>query len=264
MHRVLALIQLWFIKAIEYRTELVVWMSLTLFNTVIILSIWMSVFRDGSVVNGYHIGQIIQYFLLVTIINGVTASHFENWRSREVREGRIDYYLTKPIGYPLQVLCADIGNRLFYMTLVVPLCLTVYFAYSWWFQLPLLSLTFSSVTFFVLLLIVGYLIEYSFAFLAVLLTFWFEGAEGLEHFKWITITMFSGSMIPLELMPNWLRQTVEMLPLKYIYAVPIELIQQRRTLLLSDILYILFFLAGLWFVQYLLWHMAMRRYTSAG
>ncbi len=264
MRRYFALIQLWFIKALEYRAELVVWAILTLLNTVILLAIWISVFRGQTSVNGYQVGQIMQYFLLVTVINGVTASHFEGWRSQEVREGKIDHYLTKPISYPLQVLLADIGNRLFYLTLILPITFLVYYVFSLSFNLGTVAFTPLVIAQFIFLLGVGYLIEFSCAMIAVLLSFWFEGAEGLEHFKWITISLFSGFMIPLEFMPGWLRSAVDILPLKYMYAIPIQVIQQRVTLRITDFMYIFFFLAVIFFFQRWLWQKATAKYTSSG
>lgn len=264
MRRYTALVSLWFIKALEYRAELVIWAVLTLLNTTILLAIWLSVFRGVSSLQGYQVGQVLQYFLLATVINGITASHFESWRSREVREGKIDHYLTKPIPYPLQVLLADIGNRSFYVLLIVPITLLVYLAFSFHYSLDVLTLSPLILFQCVLLLGVGYLIEFSFAMIAVLLSFWFEGAEGLEHFKWISISLLSGFMIPLEFMPLWMRSLVNLLPLKYMYAVPIQVVQQRTSLGISDLLYIGGFLLLLFALQRWLWHRATLKYTSAG
>lgn len=264
MRRYFGLVQLWFIKALEYRAELITWVSLTLLNTIILLAIWLSVFRDAGTVQGFQVGQILQYFLLVTVINGVTASHFESWRSQEIKEGKIDHYLTKPIPYPLQVLLADIGNRLFYMMLIVPVTLLIYFAFAMRFQLGSLLLDPQTVILFLALLIVGYFIEFSCAMIAVLLAFWFESAEGLEHFKWITISLFSGFMIPVEFMPSWLRAAVELLPLKYMYTVPIQIFQHRYTFQFFDAVYIAGFLSFLFLIQAVLWKRAIAKYTSAG
>lgn len=264
MRRYFALIQLWFIKALEYRAELITWVGLTLLNTIILLAIWLSVFRGAGTVQGFQVGQILQYFLLVTIINGVTASHFESWRVQEIKEGKIDHYLTKPIPYPLQVLLADIGNRLFYILLIVPVTVLIYLAFSTQYQLGRVDMNMQTILLFLLLLAVGYLIEFSCAMTAVLLSFWFESAEGLEHFKWITISLFSGFMIPIEFMPSWLRTIVEALPLKYMYAVPIQIFQNRYSFTVWDLTYIGLFLGLLFAVQATLWRRAIAKYTSAG
>lgn len=264
MQRYTALIKLWFIKALEYRSELIIWAALTLLNTTVLLAIWISVYRGANAINGYSVGQLLQYFLLGTIINGITASHFENWRSQEVREGKIDHYLTKPIPYPLQVLLADIGNRSFYMMLIIPITVAVYIGFAYFYNLGMLTLTPWTILQCILLLGVGYLIEFSFAFIAVLLSFWFQGAEGLEHFKWISISLFSGYMIPIEFMPAWMKSIVNVLPLKYMYAVPIQVVQQRSSLGLNDFLYIAAFLAALIWFQIWLWRKATQRYTSSG
>jgi len=262
--RSLALIKLWFIKALEYRTELLVWIAITLFNTLILISIWLSIFRGSIEIRGLQMTQVIQYFLLATIINSITASHFESWRSREIREGKIDHYLTKPIAYPLQIFFADIGNRLFYMCLIVPLTLLMYLGCMYFFKINLPTVSLGSFFLFLFFLGAGYMIEFSLAMIAVLLSFWFEGAEGLEHFKWITITLLSGYMIPLPLMPSWLQHVVNALPLKYMYAVPIGILQSHQSIQLFDVAYLGGFLMFLYLFQKWLWGKAVKKYSSAG
>lgn len=264
MPRYLIYIQLWFIKALEYRAELSVWVLLTLLNTLVLLAIWISVFTGVDSLRGYQLSQLLQYFVLATIINGVTASHFEHWRAQEIKEGKIDHYLTKPLAYPLQVLLADIGNRLFYMSLIIPTTILIALLVSWGQPLTALDWRPVAVLSFLFLLLVGYLIEFSFALAAVFLTFWFESAEGLEHFKWITITVFSGFMIPVEFMPVWLRQVVEILPFKYMYAVPIQILQQKRSLNGWDLLYLGVLLVVISAGLRWLWQKTVTKYVSSG
>jgi ABC-type uncharacterized transport system permease subunit len=46
-------------------------------------------------------------------------------------------------------------------------------------------------------MIVAHTIQFLIALWIVLLGFWFEGSSGLEHFKWIVLSLFSGAMIPM-------------------------------------------------------------------
>lgn len=252
------------IKQFEYRAELFVWAVLTLFSTIVFLLLWMSVFQGQSSIAGLTVGQIIHYYLLATIINGVTASHFESWRSREIREGKIDHLMTKPMSYPLQVLLADVGNRTTYILIIVPLSLLIYSAYISFYQLESLPLTAFALLQFIGLLIFGYLVEFSFAIFAVFITFWFESGEGLEHFKWIIISLFSGYLIPVEFMPEWLRMVTQALPLKYIYSVPINILQGKQALDLLDLAYIVMTVIVMFLGLRFMWYAAVKKYTSAG
>lgn len=264
IRRWLRIISLWFSKAFEYRAELLIWAFLTIFNTAIYLCIWITLFSGESSVLGYSLGQILHYYIIATIINGVTASHFEGWRGAEIREGKIDHYLTKPIPYPTQVLLADIGNRLTYVTIILPLCILMYAGYHHFFQLDLPSIQPLIFIQFLGLVVFGYLVEFSFAMIAVMITFWFESGEGLEHFKWIIMSIFSGYLIPVEFMPSWLRVAVEALPFKYVYSVPIQILQGKAQLKLFDVFYIFAFMGLLYLVQTIFWRLAVKKYTSAG
>ena len=114
------------------------------------------------------------------------------------------------------------------------------------------------------LIVFGYLVEFSFAMIAVMITFWFESGEGLEHFKWIIMSIFSGYLVPVEFMPGWLRGVVEALPFKYVYSVPIQLLQGKTQLRVLDLAYIFAFLSFIYLFQTMLWRLTVRKYTSAG
>jgi ABC-2 type transport system permease protein len=226
--------------------------------------IWGSIFADAANTRGYTLQLIIQYYLVMMIIDGVISSHFENWRVEEVRNGKIDYYLTRPIPYLLEILLRDIGGKLGYLTFAMPFFLLLFGVVAWLYELPALTANPVAWISFLVLVLGAYLVEFLLALTIVLLGFWFEGAEGLEHFKWIIISLFSGSMLPIVFMPGWMQEVVGWLPFQLMYAKPIGILQNTSWLTGVELSLLggciaLQLLLNLW-----LWQKARYRYASAG
>jgi ABC-2 type transport system permease protein len=231
---------------------------------IVLMLVWISVYGNRTSLKGYDISQILQYFLIATIISGFTSTHFEQWQAKTIRQGKIDYLLTRPFSYPTEVFLSDFGGKLVYACLSFPIFLLIFYLLSFVFPIGNLHLSIFNFLQFALLIVFGYLVEFSFALGAVFLTFWFEGADGLEHFKWITITVFSGAMIPITFMPSWLQRFVQLLPFHYMYAFPIDVIQSRANLSLFDLSYMFIFILCVFAVLKFVWHKAMYRYASGG
>lgn len=260
----LSIIRSAFNTSITYRSEVFLWFFLDLLPVIVIMFVWISVFRNTAEINGYNIQAVLQYYFLVMVINAVSSHHFESHRVQQIREGNIDYYLTRPLGYLAHVGWSALGSKLFYALSSAVLALIMLAVLQFWFPISFPSFTLTSAIQFGLLLLGAYLLEYYFSLLIVLAGFWFENAEGLEHFKWILITLFSGQMIPLAFMPDWLKHLTELLPFKFISALPIGVVQQTIQLSWFDWAYLALTLVGLTALTNIIWYFARFKYASAG
>lgn len=260
----LSVIRSAFNTSITYRSEVFLWFFLDLLPVVVIMFVWISVFRSTPELNGYSLQAVLQYYFLVMVINAISSHHFESHRVQQIREGQIDYYLTRPLGYLAHIGWSALGNKLFYAITSAVMAVIVLGLLQLWLPISFPHFTFSSFVQFSLLLVGAYLLEYYFGLLIVLAGFWFENAEGLEHFKWILITLFSGQMIPLAFMPDWMKQLTEFLPFKFISALPIGIAQQTLQVSWLDWVYLTLTLLGLASLTTTIWHFARYKYASAG
>ncbi len=253
-----------FMTSITYRSEIGLWLLLDFVPIFMLLLIWSSVYVGVDQVHGYSLSQLVFYYFLTSVITNITGSHFENWRVEEIRRGKIDFYLTRPFSYLKQLFWHDIGGKLFYICVNIPVQSVVFLSLAALFKFESWQISLTTLLSFGLFLIIGYTIEYLLAMIIVLLGFWFEGAEGLEHFKWIMVTLFSGSLVPISFMPQWLKSLVEIMPFRYMYSVPISIIQNTADLSWFDGIYICAFIALLFGLTLLLWNRAKYQYASSG
>jgi ABC-2 type transport system permease protein len=253
-----------FSKRIEYRSEIFIWVFLDIIPTAIILIMWMNLYQNRDSLNGYSLAQVLSYYVLVITINGLTASHFEGHRVKEVLNGKIDVFLTKPFSYIEHIFIDHLAGKVFYILLSLPFYLSLWFIFVIGSGTFPLTLNLTTSLAFLVLICFGFWLEFLFALIIVTLSFWFEGSEGLEHFKWIAVSLFSGSLIPLGMMPSWLATVTNWLPLKYMFAVPISVLQGIATLKWQDGLNMTLTLMAITLFSAWLWRKAQFRYSSAG
>lgn len=254
-----------FLTSLSYRAEIFTQLFVRVVGFSVILYIWRAIYRlpDGSF-DLAALQTVTYFFLLAFTINYLTASEFEGWRCRQIREGDVDLFFTRPISFPLQIFWARLGVDALRWISTAP-----FLVLFWWVSTAGLGesaihVTLGTAMSFFLCLLFAYMIEFFTGLVVVFLTFWFEGAEGLQHFKWLILTFVTGFIAPAALLPSWLRQLMSWLPFQYMYAVPIQAILTGQAISVAGFAVmgatLTVFAAGLWG----LWHWAQLRYTSAG
>jgi ABC-2 type transport system permease protein len=132
------------------------------------------------------------------------------------------------------------------------------------FHLPALILTFSIVAQLLFLVTTTYFVQFTISSLIVASAFWLQNVDGLMHFRDISLLLFSGMMIPIAFMPPWLQSVTQLLPLKYMYAVPVNILQNKYTLQVNDVVYFICFYLVLFLLLKLVWKKGSAKYSSAG
>src|SRR6266700_1959450 len=97
-----------------------------------ILYLWRAIYAgkgaDASV-GSYSLSQMISYYLIVTVVDALTAVNEDDWQiAADIKDGNISQFLLKPIDYLAYRLCLFGAGRLVY-TLVALLPLTLFILY---------------------------------------------------------------------------------------------------------------------------------------
>src|SRR5258708_3865160 len=121
----------------------------TIFGFVPLLAtifLWRTIYRGkeaGADVSGYTIGGMISYYLMVTVVDLLTAVNEDDWQiAADIKDGNISQFLLKPIDYLTYRLCLFCSGRLTYLAVAaVPLVLFILY-FRKYFVLPPASATF--------------------------------------------------------------------------------------------------------------------------
>ncbi|NCN82573.1 MAG: hypothetical protein GW947_01275 [Candidatus Pacebacteria bacterium] len=252
-----------FIKALQWRTEMILWILLDIFPFIILLFIWQSVL-SLSASPSISLPELTVFYYLVILVQGFTVTHFEEYRPEEIRMGKIDFFLIKPYSFIQEIILNDIAGKLLYILMISPFLALL--GYILWhlglFAIP--ALTTIHVLVFVCLLLLAYILQFCLSLLITMTAFWFEEAQGLSNLKILVISLFSGTLIPFALLPEWLQKVTNAQPLKFLFAVPIRLIQEQALPTAQDWSMLFGTLAFLIGTIFLLWQRGIQKYSSAG
>src|SRR5881409_3189864 len=102
-----------------------------------VLYMWKTIYTGkgaGSMVGSYSLAEMISYYLLVTVVDALTAVNEDDWQiAADIKDGNISQFLLKPIDYLIYRLCLFFSGRAAYLAVAaIPLaifilCLSKYF-----------------------------------------------------------------------------------------------------------------------------------------
>jgi len=213
------LLRVGFAGALAYRAELIIWM-LTTTMPLVSLSIWTAVAREAPV-GRYGPTEFVGYFLAALVVRQVTGSWLVWEMNQEIKAGTLSQKLLKPM-HPLWVYSADnLAAVPLRAALCVPVVVVALFKAEITRDPALIGIFFAS-------LVGAWAINFFMMALIGSLAFFVESSTAVYELWLITFMLLSGYLIPLELLPSWIRGAAEALPFHYTLGFPVEVVVGLR------------------------------------
>ncbi len=252
--------------ALTYRFEIGLWFVVNSIPLLVLVLVWLSSYASGHSIPGWDINRLVTYYMIGFFLDTFTECYFENWQVPNIRAGRIDHLMTKPVGYLSWIMTGHLAHKFINIAIRLPVMALIAYAILTFFQISLqtVSLSVTQILPFIFILIASFLFQAGLSLIIVLIGFWLESAEGLQHFKWIVISIFSGVMIPIDFLPGLLRPIAAYLPFKYLHAVPIGMLQSSYQITPGDIIYLTLTLMIVYGLINLMWYKAKLKYSASG
>ena len=192
------------------------------------LSLWRTVYSakgPGSALGGYTQAEMIFYYLMVAVVDVLTAVNEDDWQiAADIREGNISQFLLKPIDYLWYRLCLFFAGRI---TFVVMACvpLTVFIlCFRQYFVLPANTAT---LAIFALSLVFTALLQFFISYAMAMLAFWLLEISTLIFILFAFEYLASGHLFPLDLLPMALRHIIFLTPFPFQLYFPIAIYMGR-------------------------------------
>ena len=115
-----------FINILQWRTELVIWILLDILPFSIMIFVWKAIFGENVEIQQTSFSDVVLFYFLVIIIQGLTSVHFEEYRPTEIRMGRIDFFLVKPYSYLKELVVNDVAAKFLFIILFTPVMILFY------------------------------------------------------------------------------------------------------------------------------------------
>jgi ABC-2 type transport system permease protein len=231
------------------------------------LYIWRAIYAakpGGSEVAGYTLAGMTSYYLLITIVDALTAVAEDDWQiASDIKDGHISQFLLKPIDYLVYRLCLFGAGRLVYsMAAAIPVALFVLAQRQYLGSLP------DAVTlgwFFVSVLLTA-LLQFFISFTLALLAFWVLEVSTFIFIAFAFESLAGGHLFPLDILPSGLATALGYTPFHYQLYFPVSIYLGRIVGpdLWRGMAIQLFWVVVFYGLARLIWRRGIRRYAAVG
>ncbi len=187
------------------------------------LSLWRTIYQQqgGSPVSGYTAAQMIFYYLMVAVVDVLTAVNEDDWQiAADIREGNISQFLLKPIDYLWYRLCLFFSGRIAFMSMACLPLAGFIFCFRGYFVAPATGPAFVA---FLVSLVLTALLQFFISYTMAMLAFWFLEISTLIFILFAFEYLASGHLFPLDLLPSALQHALSFTPFPSMLYVPIAI-----------------------------------------
>jgi viologen exporter family transport system permease protein len=232
-----------------------------------IIYVWKTIFAgksSGSTVGTYTLAEMISYYLLVTIVDALTAVNEDDWQiAADIKDGNISQFLLKPIDYLWFRLCMFCSGRLAYMAVAVfPLAVFILCLHNY-FMLPPDWPTFGL---FLLSAAMTGLIQFFSSYAMAMLAFWVLEVSTFIFILFAFEYIASGHLFPLDILPPALAHVLYFTPFPYQLYLPVGIYMGKITgaELARGFAMQIFWVAATYAIARLAWNRGIKKYAAVG
>ena len=247
---------------LQYRGEILLWCMWGIINPTVLYVMWSAATRgapEGKIAgldqNGFAI-----YYLFLLIVGHLTAAWDVYNMSYLVRKGQLSPLLLRPILPMWDSLSNNMAYKITTLMFAAPMWLLFILItrptfHSQWWQIGLGTIA----------ILLGAMLNYLMCYTVSLIAFWTTKLDAVGEIYFGLGMLLGGRMAPVDALPPYLQFAADVLPFKWMFAFPVEVLAGMRTNLEAVLLGLLVQL--IWVVMIVLvfrlsWHYAVRRYSA--
>lgn len=204
---------------LTYRGDFVIYMLSVVTTPVISLLIWRAALASGAnlpVDRQY----LTTYFVLLGIVNMLTSSWLDLWLAEMIRLGNLSIWLVRPGSAMLNLIANNLSEKAFKLVVLTPMI-----AVFWWVfrHAVVVPADPGRWLFFVASIVLGVVMMFAITVVIGSLAFWLTDIGGISRGLSLFVSVLSGQIVPLALMPVWAGTFVRWQPFRFTVSFPLEL-----------------------------------------
>lgn len=239
------------------------WVGLVLnvISMAILVYFWRAIYADTETISGLAQNQTINYILLAFIFMPLTGNDLVWDFGTNLREGLIIHHLLRPLNFQGMHYAQMLSNLVMRLVLNMPMVAVAILVFG--LRLPTDPATWLA---FLVSAMLGFTVMFFFNWFLACFTFYTTEVWGLGVLLEGMNFFLSGSLVPLVMMPDWLRTIVLSIPFAQALGVPVSLLtgitplSQAPKVWLVQVLWII----GMWVASSLFFKVAVRKITVQG
>jgi ABC-2 type transport system permease protein len=247
-------------ETIAYRAEFLIWI-LTTTIPLVMLGLWSSVASEAPF-RGYGQDDFVAYYLATLIVRNLAGTWVAWQISEEIRMGSMAMRLLRPLHPFIAFGASHVAAIPFRSLVVLPVAIVLLLSSG----ASVLTTEPVQLGLLVPSLALAWLINFSILFALGALSFWITKMMGILNIYFGLFMLLSGYLLPLPLLPSFVRGVAEWLPFRFMQSVPVELM--TRSMSSAEAAWLLFGQAA-WALAMLglalfVWSRGVKRFESVG
>jgi len=239
------------------------WIGLVLniISMAILVYFWRAIFNETNTISGLGLDQTLTYILLAFIFMPLTSNDLIWEFGSNLREGTIIHHLLRPINFQGMNYAQMLGGLVTRLILQVPMAVVAVLLFGLRFPTDL-----ATWLAFLVSALLGFTVMFFFNWFLACLTFYTTEIWGLGVLIDGMTFFLSGALVPLVMMPEWVRTIVLSIPFAQALAVPVGLLTGITPLTDAPRVWLIqiLWIVGMWTVSTLFFRVAVRKITVQG
>jgi len=227
-------------NALQYRGPTAISILGNLLQSVVLLYLWNRIYQDAQSLGDYSLSDLVTYYILQLLINGMVLSYISWQIGTEIREGSFSNFLVKPLNYLHYWFTINLSGKLFEGLMISVVGLVMAGVLVDYITLPH---DLSTLAHFATAMILGAVLAFEFDFAIGILGFWLTRIDSFKYMLQYGMFFLAGALLPLDLFPLLFQKIAHALPFRFMVYFPIQIFLGKESAPYEG-----FAIAGLWIV----------------
>jgi len=255
-----AVIRAQFVNMTQFAMDFGASIALLPISLTILLYVFRSIMPSGEVVGGYTANSLAVYYIGVSltwqVLAPVSSTMWQSWQ--DINSGDLSVYLCRPLDYMALRYSRVLAPALINISLSI---LIHGFVSVYWTGTGFLSVIQFSIS-----VLLSFSTMFSWWFFIGALSFWWERPFTFRDVLWNLITLFSGSLVPVDLLHPVLQSIAQFLPFRGLFFAPAGIFSGH---MLAHEVWGSLAMQALWLivlvvVSQVVWRLGLRSYDGRG
>ena len=253
-------------NTLVYRVNFLLRSVFSLIPLMATIYLWRAIYagKETDDVAGYTLAGMTSYYLLVTVVDMLTAVNEDDWQiAADIREGNLNQFLLKPIDYLVYRLCLFGAGRLIYTAVALVPVLVFVLCQRKYFVAPVSAESFA---WFILSVVMTGLLQFFMSYTMALLAFWVLEVSTFIFIAFAFEYIAGGHLFPLDILPPILAKALQLTPFPYVLFFPVGVYLGRihGPHLWKGMLIQAGWMMAFYFLARFVWSRGIRKYTAFG
>lgn len=204
-------------ETVAYRAEFLVWI-LTTTLPLVMLGLWTKVAEEKPFA-GYTAAGFTAYYLSNLIVRNLTGSWVAWQVSEEIRLGSMSMRLLRPLHPMIAFAMSHLAAVPFRTVVVLPIAVILLVSSG----ASVLTTEPLQLALLVPSLVLAWALTFTTMFMLGCFAFFMTKSMSLLSLYFLLFSLLSGYLLPIPLLPWWIRDVAEVLPFRFMLSAPIEL-----------------------------------------